>query len=236
MGTGLEMKFKLHALVGIALCAALLSACGNDIVAGEAREAMKQAKDLAARGFGSGHGSAGTPASTVSLANVRAALGSSGQPVYRIAIETVGYIDFMAPYGNNGPIRTWASNTYETVSLNDGVLTATRGFGPDLMTSVAPGLGQVSAANGFFHRVYYYLDGADQTQRIDFDCNFSSSGSETVTVLDLTYVARRVNESCANPDHSFQNVYWFDGSGKLRQSEQFVSYELGSMHLQRVID
>jgi hypothetical protein len=142
----------------------------------------------------------------------------------------------MAPYGDNGPIRTWASNTYETVSLQDGILVATRGFGNDIMSSSAPSLGQVKSGAGFFHRVYYYLDGADQSQRADFDCNFAASGSETVAVLDKAYATRRVTESCSNPDTSFENLYWFDGSGSLRQSLQFVSVQAASMQLQRVLD
>jgi hypothetical protein len=118
----------------------------------------------------------------------------------------------------------------------DGVVVATRGFGPDLMSSVAPDVGQIKSAGGFFHRVYYYLDGADQTYRLDFDCNFSASGSETIDLLGKAYAARRMTESCANADSHFENVYWFDKGGNLRQSDQFISTQLATMRLQRLVD
>lgn len=232
MGTGLEMNVTRRTLSGLGLCLALLSACGNDSQSLENRAAAKVVRDFAT---GLVNRRAG-PAPAIDYAAVRAALLESGQPVYSVKIDKLHYRDFMAPYGENGPIQTWASNTYESVSMNDGIVVATRGFGPDIMSATVPALGQVSSAKGFFHRVYYYLDGADQPQRVDFDCNFAAAGSDTVTVLDQTYVTRRVTESCANPQSSFENSYWFDTSGRLRQSLQFVSEQVASMQLQRVID
>ena len=233
MGTGLEMKFEVRTLIGVALSMVLLSACGNDPEASENRLAAKSVKHLGVYLLTLGHPPA--PAA-FDPAEVRAGLEQAGQPVYGVKLDKIRYNDFMAPYGDNGPIQTWASNTYEIVSLNAGILVATRGFGNDIMSASAPGLAQVRSASGFFHRVYYYLDGADQPQRSDFDCNFAASGNETIAVLDRGYATRRVTETCSNPDTSFENVYWFDGSGSLRQSVQFVSVQAASMQLQRVID
>jgi hypothetical protein len=233
MGTGLEMKFEHRALTAAALCLGLLSACGNDPQAGDNLAATQNAKNLATYALTLGHPPA--PAAVDGSA-LRAALEQAGQPVYSVKVDKMRYNGYMAPYGSNGPIQTWASTSYETVSLKDGILVATRGFGPDIMSSITPPLGQIRSASGAVHRVYYYLDGADQPQRADFDCTLAASGSETIVVLTKAYATRRVTESCSNADASFENVYWFEGSGTLRQSVQFVSVQAASMQLQRIID
>ncbi len=230
MGTGLEMKVTRRVLTATALCLSLLSACGNDSQSVENVAAVKGAKLYAL------HLLTGGKVATVDNATVRAGLEEGNQPIWGVKVDKLHYINFMAPYGINGPVQTWASNTYESISLKDDILIATRGFGPDIMSAIVPSLSQVRSARGLFHRVYYYLDGADQPQRVDFDCSFAPAASETVAVLDRTYAAHRVNESCINAQSSFENAYWFDPSGSLRQSIQYVSSQAASMQLQRVID
>ena len=236
MGAGVEMKRNLPALVGALLSAALLSACGSAPDVSDTTVAAEATRNLFSSGFGFARKSTSTTPTGAKLAAIQAALAQSAVPVYGVKVDKFGFNGFLAPYGDNGPIRTWASTVYQTVSMNDGVLVATRGFGSDLMSAVAPSVSQISSGTGFFHRVYYYLDGADQTQRIDFDCNFSVAGSEAIDLYGKGYTAWRVNESCANPDTKFENAYWFDGSGKLRQSDQFVSVQVATMRLQRLVD
>lgn len=234
MGTGLEMKFEFPGLTGAAMLAlALLSACGTDPEVTENRSVASGFKAAAASFLTLGRQPA---AANLDSASVRTALQQFGQPIYGVKIDKMRYVNFMVPYGENGPIRTWASKSYETISLKDGIVVATRGFGADLMSATAPTLGQAKSASGFFHRVYYYLDGADQPQQSDFDCNFASSGTETITVLGAAYATHRVTESCSNPQTRFENLYWFDGSGSLRQSLQYVSAQAALVQLQRVID
>ncbi len=236
MGTGVEMKRNLPALVGALLSAALLSACGSAPDVSDTTVAAEATRNLFTSGFGLARKPASTAPTGARLQAIQTALAQSAVPVYGVKVDKLRFNGFVAPYGINGSIRTWASTAYQTVSMNDGVLVATRGFGSDMMSAVAPSIGQISSGNGFFHRVYYYLDGADQPQRLDFDCNFSTAGSETIDLYGQGYVARRVNESCANPDTRFENAYWFDGSGKLRQSDQFVSVQVATMRLQRLVD
>ncbi len=234
MGTGLEMKFEFPGPTSAALFAlALLSACGTDPQAGENQAAARSLKTVAGSLLTLGHKPATAP---LDDAQLRAALLNVGQPIYSVKIDKMRYNNFMVPYGDNGPIQTWASKSYESVSLNDGILVATRGFGADLMSATTPTVGQARSGSGFFHRVYYYLDGADQPQQSDFDCNFVASGAETIAVLGKAYATRRITESCSNPETAFENVYWFDGSGSLRRSVQYVSAQAASVQLQRIID
>ena len=45
-----------------------------------------------------------------------------------------------------------------------------------------------------------------------------------------------MTETCSNATSHIENVYWFDESGKLRQSNQFMSPQTAYMTLQRIID
>ncbi len=218
------------------LAALMLSGCGNAPETASAQLGIPLAKQLLVTAGSLGHRQSDTPADPTANPALRNVLVQAGTPFYGVAIAKVQYISVMAPYGQNGPVQTWASGTHETISLKDGILVATRGFGNDMMTSIAPNQSQISSAVGAFRRVYYYLDGGDQSKSLEFDCTYAKSGAEALTILGLSYDTHRVSETCANRTIQFENVYWFDSSNKLRQSLQFVSPELVNMRLQRLID
>lgn len=231
------MKMTLRSRLACALlCCAMLVGCGNSNNADQSKDTLAGLKALALSVGQLGHKSAKPNLDPAALASIRNILAGVGKPILSVTIKKTHYAGMMTPYGQNRNVQTWASGTPETVSLRDGILVATRGFGPDMMTSIGLDAAQVRSAAGGFHRVYYYLDGDDQPQSLAFDCQYTSNGPDSVTIIGLSYATHRVTEDCANPSSKFQNVYWFDGSGKLRQSDQFVSPQLASLRLQRVID
>ena len=230
MGAVLEMK-----AIATCLAAALtLSACGNDPAADEYLGPVKTLLSVI-----KGKAGAGPSLATLdpgSLAALRQALEADGQPIYLVANPTMKYANLMAPYGQNGDVQTWASTTYETISLRDGMLTASRGFGADLMSAVVPGVSAISAGHGSLRRAYYYLDGADQPHVFDYTCEVAPAGAESVAVLGKSYATRKVSEVCTGPGDGFTNEFWFDQSGVLRQSKQRIAPGLDNLVLQRVID
>ncbi len=236
MGTCVEMKRTRTAAFAAILSLLALSACGTDPTARESKAALPTKDTLSAALSGIFSRKAPAVQDPVLVASTRAQLERLGNPAISVAVPKNGYFNFFGPYGQNGPVATWASSTLETVSLSDGILIATRGFGPDLMAARAPDIGQVRRATGYFHRGYSYLDGADQRQFIEYDCTFAPAGSESINVFAKTYVARKVVETCEGLDTSFENTYWFDNSGTLRQSDQRLSPQLPIMRLQRLVD
>jgi hypothetical protein len=227
----------MRRVVPVLLVAVLLSGCGNDQSAKDSAGAPPGGAKAVAAAFKRllpGHEP--TAPDAASLAAARSALQRAGKPVISVAIPKIGYFNLMAPYGQNGPVTTWESRTFESVALRDGIVMATRGFGNDLMSAKAPDVAMARAGSGFFHRAYYDLDGADQTRLMEYDCTFAPAGSETITVLGLGYPARKITETCERPDATLVNQYWFDSRGILRQSEQHISPGLPVMRLQQVID
>ena len=173
---------------------------------------------------------------TSKFAALRSALQDAGQPVLFVTVNSLGFVDFVSPIGSNAGVQTWSSARKVNVSMRDDVLVATRGFGNDLMSAVVPPLALISSGNGQFSRSYFALDGGDHTMRSDYSCQFSQSANQTLTILGAIYATRTVLESCSGQRNSFQNEYWFDQNGRLRQSKQYFAVRNTSLLIQRIID
>lgn len=169
-------------------------------------------------------------------APTRADLAAFNQPIIQADLPATGLTTYFVPFGSNGGVETWSNADDQTVSFRQGVLTATRGFGPDIMQSVVPSAAQLASGSGSYGRVYYYLDGADQTQRFDFNCTLANSGSETITVVGQQHSTRHVTETCTGKQGDFVNEYWFENSNLIRKSKQLLVPAWGAFTFQRVID
>ena len=213
----------------------LLAGCGNSQTAGEMSGPIKTL--LAGVGLSK---KADQPTLAVmnpaQLAAIRTALEQGNTPVFHVAAANLNYVNLMTPYGDNAGVKTWSSTNSETMSLRDGMLVATRGFGIDLMSAKTPSIAQIAKGSGGSLRSYYYLDGADQPVRLDYTCVVSSGGTDSISVLGKTYATRKVVEACSGEYDSFDNAYWFDHGLHLRQSSQRVAPALGNLVMQRVVD
>lgn len=170
------------------------------------------------------------------LAEGRKVLEATGSPVLSVSDPLLGIASFMTPIGTNSDVVTWANPGYQTISMRNGVILATRGFVTDLMSSDAPSVEQLRSGTGSYRRVNYVLDGADQTRAYVLDCRLSVSKSETITIIGKPYVTRRVEEACTGDDGDLTNIYWFDESGAIRQSSQARSPGVENLQLQAIID
>jgi len=139
---------------------------------------------------------------------------------------TVPGLDFaarMVPWYPSRNGQTWIAPGGQSVTLQDGLLRQTRGFGPDLMASQGPGIAQIRSGTGSFHRVHDYLDGGDRALQVDFDCDLSAATQGGLRV---------VTETCRDGQTQFQNLYRFAPAGDLRDSVQLLAPGLSPMTIQ----
>lgn len=237
MGTVLEMRLATLPLLALV---ALLAGCGNDTAGQDYSGSTKALLQLLKGGNRPPPGvvvaNETDPAVQPALRAYRARLEADGQPILLASNATLKYGTLHAPFGRNGDVVTWSSPGYQEISLRNGVLIATRGFGPDLMSAKAPDGAVLAGGQGRVARQYYYLDGADQKQVFEFTCDISSAGPETITVMAKVHATRKVIETCAGPSGSFTNLYWFENGGDLRQSSQYMAPGLDNLFMQRVVD
>jgi hypothetical protein len=239
MGTVLAMRLGTFgpALAGLLL----LAACGNDsntgLLGGLPVKALAQAA-LAQAGIGKPAAPPAAPAAPdpAAVAAARKALEDAGTPLYIIQAKALGFATYFGKLGQNGDVVTWSTKDFTTVALRDGMVVATRGFGPDILSAEAPTTAQIRTGTGTTHRRYVYLDAADQRVELDYDCTLSVVGTETITLVGKDYRVRRVDESCTGEHGSFVNSFWFDKEAKLRQSSQLLAPGIANLLLQRIID
>jgi len=128
--------------------------------------------------------------------------------------------------GQNGTVTTWASKDGISVSLDRGVLVATRGLGDDLMAAGAqPTLDALTGKPGEYRRIYRFLDAEKHADYELMGCTMQTRGPETVADRPLI----RHQETCRTFTDSHTNIYWTDPVGRIVASRQWVSPLVGSL-------
>lgn len=167
----------------------------------------------------------------------RAALEAEGRPLLYAKLENRDAEAILVPLETNARAVTWATPDGITLSLQDGVVIATRGLGVDLMGATAPSAQVLAAAPEPLVRTYSWLDGADLISSEQVTCRYDSLGSQTLQIVERAYQTRHLRETCQSDKSSlaFQNDYWFELSGKIRQSRQWLGPKAGYLSLRHLI-
>lgn len=207
--------------------ALLLAGCGSDPeqlpVLGMARDAVQSTR-------------AAPAAQPKDLGLTRAYIATLSAPVDLVTIERVGAQGVIARIATNGGVETWSSVDNKTLGLRQGIVTATRGLGADLISASVPSPGQVASDGGHHRRSHVVLGPDDAAVAQVYDCRVSLVGPETVSFVERSYQTRHFQEACSSPMGGFRNDYWFQIGGKLRQSRQFVSDDAGYVLIKHLSD
>jgi hypothetical protein len=134
----------------------------------------------------------------------------------------------------NGNRTTWLSANGPSVTTQNGVIVATRGFPRDLMAAdVDDVMRALMAGGGTVMRVHETLSDTDQTVIQSFTCTVASQGRETISILGHQIATERFGEACQSDQLSFSNKYWIDDTGKMARSLQAIAPDSGYIQLDR---
>jgi hypothetical protein len=134
----------------------------------------------------------------------------------------------------NGNRTTWVSANGPSVTMQNGVMAATRGFPRDLMAADADGVMRaLIAGGGTATRVHETLSDIDQIVTQSFTCIVAPQGRETIGILGRQVATERFGEACQSDRLAFTNQYWIDGSGKMVRSLQAIAPDSGYIQLDR---
>lgn len=220
------MRHAKRLAAGLVVAALLLSGCGNDQNVATGRQLAG-----AVKGMISGQK---TPAQPPELS--RAQLRAGGVPLLLVKVPKLKTRGYLGIYGTNRDVVTWSTTDHTTISLRDGLITATRGLPDDLMSASLPTVADIRAGSGAVARTHYYLDGLDQTVPVVFRCIMADAGPASIVVAELAYTTRHYTETCTSGPRAFTNEYWFDGKGVLRQSKQWVSPLTGYLEIETLAE
>lgn len=140
----------------------------------------------------------------------------------------------MVPAAVNLNRVTWVSADNVSVTTENGMIIATRGFPRDLMAAnVIESRRALAAGGGTSRRTHETLSGMDQISTELLQCSIAPEGAETINIVEKAYATRRFTESCKGENIAFTNTYWLDAGGQIVRSLQAVSPETGILQLDR---
>lgn len=169
----------------------------------------------------------------------RAQMEALGRPVVFVAIPRLGTGLPAVEVARNRAFRTYMGADQATVTLKDGIVTATRGLPVDLITQELS-LEPPALFSGDFPKTYSraqrHLTGAGELVTREYACAIAPEPeNQTLEIFGQTQRVREFTELCRNKSRAFKNSYWVSQDGTVWQSHQSVSKEVGHVIVQRVI-
>lgn len=233
MGKGLAVSVTVKLAAGlIALLA--LSGCGNDkgepspmgtIVGGVAKSTLSKVRGRGAK----------APAPVANAPATRADIEKYGIPILRTVIKARGADALVTISDSKGDVVTWTTTDGTTFTLRNGVLSQTRGLGPDLMSAAVPGVAALSVDGGTHRRSYFFLGEDDRSARRDYTCTIKAVENATIEIFERRHSTRHVKEECVRPEGKITNDFWLEGAA-VRKSRQWASPGTGYIEFERIVD
>ncbi|MGX9356000.1 YjbF family lipoprotein [Roseobacteraceae bacterium S113] len=210
------MKAKATRCIAAIASLAALAACGND---------PERAVNIQQAAAGITQLFKGKPApQRVTQEQIAAALAATDQPVIFAEFEFLKSSVLLIQIEQNGPVTTFATGGRQTISLENGVLRASRGLSDDLMSTELGSLRTAlsTGADMAGARVLRFLNGASETYEITATCSYTGE----MTVI----------ETCTKDDGSsaFTNTYDRSPDGHVMSSRQWLSPSLGYVTIKRL--
>ena len=225
MGTVLAMSMIGKSALGV-MAALVLTACGplNEGNIGKGAVAAIQAKF------------SGAPVAPVATAPVLTRAQVDANPGGFLVLNAYNgsLVTALAAGGSNANRITWLSPDGLSVTTQNGVIAATRGFPRDLMAAnVDSVMRALIAGGGSASRVHDTLSDTDQITTQTFACTIASQGRETIGILDRQIATEVFAETCKSDRLSFTNRYWIDDRGTMVRSLQAIAPQSGYIQLDR---
>lgn len=231
------MSYKVVAKFAAACAVCLsLTACGNDVQARRGAETIKELAVLAKSRL------SGKKAEPVAAADPVAMIDYAlraipDAPLQFVLMEKSGGFAVSTVQGINRQNVTWISPDKKSITLSTGMVTATRGFGGDLMSVENGGAARLVSGrkSGQVQKTYRFLNGLDETGRFVVNCNIAVGARDHVSSGEISVSTRVMTESCQSAGGTtFKNTYWIDGAGRMVQSVQWAGPSVGKIVFRRL--
>lgn len=213
--------------LGFVAAMALLGGCSSDAPGLSGAAGVGQAlKGAAAR-----IGSSAAPADSMAFELTPDMIAQTGGNVIMVRVASKGITAPMVLAGRNADVLTFSGGGVVSLSMRDGVILATRGFGDDLMSARTPTLRQLTSGARSYQRSYELLDGLNRLQEYTAGCNVEPSGTEPVSLLGRIITTRVIAETCVIDAGRIDNRYWISPAGKVVQARQWISPSIGFIEI-----
>lgn len=143
----------------------------------------------------------------------------------------------LTPYPGQGVGQTWLGADGATITLERGVLKASRGMGDDLMgsSSSMPPWSKINKKMKTYIRELNYITGNNKISNRVFSCDIEKTSSgDRIEIWNISFKVDKFEESCSDSSFTFKNTYHVDTRGIVRGSSQYHSGTLGFVIIERL--
>ena len=143
----------------------------------------------------------------------------------------------LTPYPDEGVGQTWLGADGATITLEKGILKASRGMGNDLMgsSSSMPTWSTINKKTESYSRELNHITGNNKISKRVFSCDIEKTSSEEqIEIWDVNFKVAKFEEQCFSSGLTFKNIYHVDTQGIVRRSSQYHSETLGVIGIERV--
>ena len=142
----------------------------------------------------------------------------------------------LTPYPGQGVGQTWLGADGATITLERGILKASRGMGNDLMgSSSSILLVKHRQKTENYRRELNYINGNNKIATRVFNCNIEKNASaELIKIWDINFKVDKFEERCSDGSFTLKNIYQVDTQGIVRKSTQYHSETLGYILIERI--
>ena len=143
----------------------------------------------------------------------------------------------LTPYPGQGVGQTWLGADGATITLERGVLKASRGMGDDLMGSSTfmPTWSTINNKTENYSRELTHMTGNNKSSKLIVICDIAKTSSgDLIKIWDVNFKVDKFEENCFYGSFTLKNIYLVDTQGIVRRSTQYHSETLGSILIERL--
>ena len=156
-------------------------------------------------------------------------------PVLFVELEN-GQNGTLTLYPGKGIGETWLGADGATITLQNGIIKATRGMRSDVMgsaSSLSP-WSEVTDTSEYSRQISY-LGGDNQTYSKSFSCVIKKYNKKTsIIIFDIPFDVQKYVESCMSNTEKINNIYFIDSNNIVRRSKQYHGPALGYLLIERL--
>ena len=199
-----------------------LSACtSDDVVKTERNEFYGIFKNIISRSL-SENRIVNQPSS---FPNTKKWLGNFKQPIILTSSIDKKHQATLVSLGNNEERLTWVSSDGISLSYDNGVLIATRGYSQDLLSLNYKNPNELFKSNYLqYNKTHRYLNGENRYTDVRFKCTGRKQGPQSIEIVEYTFLVDKYVETCVNKKHKYTNEYYLlSGTTVVIKSKQWIS-------------
>ena len=143
----------------------------------------------------------------------------------------------LTPYPGQGDGQTWLGVDGATITMEQGILKASRGMGDDLMgsSSSMPSWAKINKNLQAHGRKFRYIDGNNKILERSFDCSIKKNDQkEIIKIWDVEFLVTKFEENCNSNGIEITNIFYVDIEGVVRKSSQYHSDTTGYIVTERL--